>query len=59
MAKANEEIREQLSSAGIPLWKVADRLNMHESTLIRHMRHDLPADEKKKITDAIPKIKEQ
>lgn len=53
---ANTDIRNQLKKTHTPLWKVADVLGIHEITLCRRLRHELPADEKREILNAIKAI---
>lgn len=45
----NEEIREYAKKNRIPLWMVADALNVSEATFTRMMRHELPAERKAEI----------
>lgn len=53
---ANTDIRNQLKKTRTPLWKVADVIGVHEVTLCRRLRHELPADEKMEILNAIKAI---
>ena len=53
---ANMEVRNALHKTHTPLWKVADVLGIHEITLCRRLRHELPADEKREILNAIKSI---
>ena len=50
---ANEEIKKALNKSGIKQWELADLLGVHEMTLCRKLRHELPEDEKKDILNLI------
>lgn len=55
---ANMDIRVYLKTHHVPLWRLADALNIHENTLVRRLRHELPDDEKERLralVDAIEK----
>ena len=45
MVKANNEIREMAKTRNIPLWRIAQKLNISEVTLVRWLR--VPLDENK------------
>ena len=49
----NVQIRESAKEAGVKLWEIADRLGMTDSSFIRKLRRDLPADEQEKIAGII------
>ena len=53
----NTEIRAELKAAKIPYWKIADKLGVHENTIIRRMRKELSEDDRKKFLAAIDTIK--
>ncbi len=55
--KANSQLREEMQKHHIVLWMLADELKTTESTLCRKLRHELPEDEKRTITDAIARIR--
>lgn len=57
MKKANKEIRESLKRNNIKHWKLADYLNISESTLVRKLRREISLDEKQKILNIISKVK--
>lgn len=50
---ANKIIKEALKEAGITQWKLADILCIHENTLCRKLRHELPIDEQQRIVGII------
>ncbi len=49
----NVEIRALLYKLNLPIWKAADRLGMSETTALRHLRHELSEDDKKRWIKAI------
>ena len=53
----NAEIRTELKSAKIPYWRIADKLGVHENTIVRRMRKELSEDDRKKFLAAIDTIK--
>jgi AraC-like DNA-binding protein len=57
MTKANKDIRTRLKNAQVTLWRVAEELGIHESTLIRRMRKELPHRDKEKIFQIIDQLK--
>ena len=57
MLAANTELRARLKAESVPLWLIADQLKIHESTLIRHLRHELPEQEKQRILSALQEIR--
>jgi hypothetical protein len=54
----NRDIRLEARGSGVPLWKIAKKLNISEPTLTRHLRLDLPTEEKLKIRSIIEELKE-
>lgn len=55
----NIEIREQLKAAKIPYWKIADKLGVHENTIVRRMRKELCEADREKIVKAIAELKKE
>ena len=53
---ANQELKRYMKSKDVHQWQVADELKMHESSLSRTLRYELPADQKKIIVDAVDSI---
>ena len=53
---ANEQIREAAKVSGVFLWKVADKLHIHESSLSRKLRRELSASERQRILGIIADI---
>lgn len=56
---SNTEIRAELKAAKIPYWKIADKLGVHENTIIRRMRKELSEEESKRFRAAIAEIKKE
>lgn len=56
MTKANQDIREALKAKKIPLWRLGDALGVTEMTVIRKLRHELPAEEKERILKVIAEM---
>lgn len=40
----------------VALWRIADKLSVSESTILRWLRHDLPSDKQQRILNAINEI---
>ena len=53
---ANESLKAFALKNNVPLWKVADRLGVHECTLSRRLRHELSPEEKLQIRTLIKQI---
>lgn len=54
----NTEIREAIFRANVRYWQVAAVLGIHEGSLSRILRRELPSEEKEKIIAAINLAKE-
>ncbi len=59
MKKANQEIRAELKTLGVPYWAVADKLGLSDSTFSRKLRHELPDSEKQRILTIITQLAEE
>ena len=46
MSKANADIREMLKEKQIPVYAVAAVMGVHENTVFRRLRFELPEDDK-------------
>ena len=55
----NTEIRSAAKAAGIPLWAVADALNISEPTMTRRLRRELPEREKQKLLQIIRRLQKE
>lgn len=53
---SNKDIRTALKENQIRHWQMADFLGIHENTFVRHLRKELPEEEKAKIYDAITQL---
>lgn len=56
MEKANTDIRMKMRVCGIPAWKVAEQLGVHESTIVRWLRTPLPIEKERRVVDAIARL---
>lgn len=56
---SNTELRAELKAAKIPYWMIADKLGVHENTVIRLMRHELSCEDRERINKAIAEIKKE
>ena len=52
----SEEIKEFAYQKRVPLWKIANKLNVCENTVARWLRQDLPEDKQQQILNAITEI---
>lgn len=59
MFKRNTDIRNAISNAQLTTWLVAEKLGVHENTLFRKLRKELPNEEKIKIMEAIKVLKNE
>ncbi len=56
MLKANSELREYLRAKQIALWEVAEKIGVHENSVIRWMRTELEGHRLERVMSAIEKI---
>ena len=56
---ANKEIRRRMAATGIKHWQVAQRLGIHEVTLVRWLRTELPEDRHQLVVNAIDELKKE
>lgn len=56
MKKANVEIREAMKTAKVPVWAIAEELGVHENTVLRSMRTELPEQIKQQYIEIIQRI---
>lgn len=52
----NKTIRNAIVASGIHQWELADALGVHESTLSKKLRHELPDDEQARILGVIEEM---
>ena len=55
----NKDLRNAAKEAGVSLWEIAEAMKIHENTLTRRLRHELPEAEKKQILDIIDLIAQE
>ena len=55
----NEDIRRLIKDACLKQWKLAERLGISESTLVRKLRKELNTEEKEIIKKEIEKYEEE
>ena len=55
----NLDLRKSAKAAGIPLWRIAEALEISEPTMTRKLRHELPENEKKQLLDLIKQLAEE
>ena len=53
---ANDTIKREAKAKGVYMWEIADKMEMHETTLLRHLRHELPEAKQRSILEAIDEI---
>lgn len=53
---ANRDIKLAAAGAGVRMWQIADELGILDCNLSRKLRHELSAEEKKKIFDIIHRL---
>lgn len=56
MITANAELRGYMRQVGVPYWKLAKKLNVAESTLIRWLREELPEAKKNNYMKLVDEI---
>ena len=57
--KANADIRKMAKRNGIAQWQIAEALGISEYTLLRKLRTELSAEQKKLVIEAIDTLKER
>mgnify|MGYP004545813583 CR=1 FL=1 len=56
MKKTNLEIREAMHNNKVPAWAIGSEMGVHENTILRRLRFELPEQEKQKYLDIIAKL---
>lgn len=59
MTKANSDIRAELKSKRIPVYAIADVMGVHENTVFRRLRHELPEQDKQTFRRIINELSSQ
>ncbi|NLB81973.1 MAG: hypothetical protein GX800_10295 [Clostridiaceae bacterium] len=56
----NQDIRKEISESGLKLWQIASAVySCNDGNFSRKLRQELPAEEKKRIRDAIVQLKKE
>lgn len=58
MTEKNKELKSYAKAKGVYLYELAEGLNMTESTLFRHLRHEFSTEKLKKAKTVIDRIAE-
>lgn len=53
---ANRELRNAAKTAKVPLWAIADVLQISEPTMTRKLRRELPEKEKQQLLEIIEQL---
>lgn len=56
---ANEDIRREVTDAGLHLWQLADAIGMLDCNFSRKLRHEFSPDEKRKIRSVITRLSKE
>ncbi len=59
MTKANEDVRAAMKAHRVPAWAIGTVLNIHENTVLRRLRTELPEPEKQELLSIIDKLSAQ
>lgn len=55
----NDDIKNEVKSAGLRLWQIAEALGMQDSNFSRRLRHELSDAEKVKIREIIADLSKE
>lgn len=55
----NSDIRQEIKSAGLRLWQIAEALGLQDSNFSRRLRHELSEAEKEKIREIIADLSKE
>lgn len=55
----NSDIRQEIKSAGLRLWQIAEALGLQDSNSSRRLRHELSEAEKAKIREIIADLSKE
>lgn len=56
MTKANSEIRTAMHNNKVPAWAIGAQIGVHENTILRRLRFELPEQDKQKYLSIIDKL---
>lgn len=57
--QSNQEVRQMKADTEIPFWRIAERLGIHENTLLRWMRTELSEEKKAAILFEIKNLHDE
>lgn len=55
----NQDIRDEIKTAGLYLWQIAEALGINDGNFSRKLRHELPDEEKARIRAIIAALTAQ
>lgn len=55
----NQRVKQAARSAGIPYWKIGEKLGVCEQTIVRWLRVPLTSEKERKIMEAIDEIRKE
>ena len=55
----NSDLRQEIKSAGLRLWQIAEALGLQDSNFSRRLRHELSEAEKAKIREIIADLSKE
>lgn len=55
----NDDIKNEVKSAGLRLWQIAEALGMQDSNFSRRLRHELSEAEKTEIREIIANLSKE
>ena len=55
----NQDVRNEVKSARLKLWQIAEELGIYDWELSRLLRHELPDEKKSEIRSIIEKLKKE
>jgi Zn-finger protein len=58
MSKKNQDIKKLMRTYKVFTWECADELGIHENTLYRLLRKELPDETKERIYKAVQRVRE-
>lgn len=53
---ANDDIRYEAARRGVRLWQIAEAIGINDGNFSRKLRHELPAEDKARILEAIRSV---
>ena len=59
MVRANAEIRDLMRKNRIPVWAVAAAIGIHENTLLRRLRFELPTSEREHVLRIVERLEKK